>query len=84
MSKTAASKPVFVVVNRKGQYFNRRTGGFDPVFDPFRHLFPDAKIAPWYTEGPPDRFVREVKLTAEIIPADVPVPTPKTKKEVTK
>ena len=38
-------KPVFVVLNRKGEYLNPRSGRFDTVFDPFLHLFRDAESA---------------------------------------
>ncbi len=78
-------KPVFVVLNRKGEYLNPRSGRFDAVFDPFLHLFRDAESAyirrDSYTGcGNGTLTVRELTLTATVNTATVSRPTPKTKK----
>lgn len=78
-------KPVFVVLNRKGEYLNPRSGRFDTVFDPFLHLFRDAESAYFrrdsYTGcGNGTLAVREIALTATV--NTNPVPRPKAKKEV--
>jgi len=78
-------KLVFVVLNRKGEYLNPRSGRFDAVFDPFLHLFRDAESAyirrDSYTGcGNGTLTVREMAFVATPSAKSVPRPTPKTKK----
>lgn len=82
------SKPVFVVLDRKGEYLNPRSGRFDIVFDPFLHLFRDAESAyirrDSYTGcGNGTLTVRELVFSDISTRGTVPRPTPKTKKDVT-
>lgn len=87
--KVTKPKPVFVVVNAKGEYHNPRSGRYDIVFDPFLHLFRDAESAYRkrdYHEGCPGEIgltVREMAFVATPSAKPAPRPTPKTKKDVT-
>lgn len=78
--KAKQPKPLFVVTNTNGEYL-ARSGRLDVAFDPFLHLFRDARTAWWRCDSS-DGFagngkltVREVALALTVDTSPVPRPS---------
>ena len=78
--KAKQPKSLFVVTNSQGHYLARASGRVDVAFDPFLHLFRDARTAWWYCDSS-DGFagngkltVREVALALTVDTSPVPRP----------
>lgn len=76
MLQGAEAVSLYVITNSKGLYLNPRSGGFDPDFDPFRHLFRDIKVAKHkmdsYSYGNGRLTIQEVSLAITLHPIKRP------------
>jgi hypothetical protein len=77
--KTKQPKSLFVVTSTNGEYL-ARCGRLDVAFDPFLHLFRDARTAWWYCDsstgfaGNGKLAVREVALALTVNTSPAPRP----------